>query len=64
MRDAAFISYQLKELRLSTVVDILQSIRQTDMIPLLQTVYGSERGSELCDTLMKYLYVAQVVQYD
>ncbi|KAI7712223.1 hypothetical protein KC353_g8422, partial [Hortaea werneckii] len=31
-------------------------IRQAEMTPILQRLYGSEGGSELCDTLMKYLY--------
>jgi actin related protein 2/3 complex subunit 5 len=26
------------------------------MTPILQRVYSSEGGSEICDTLMKYLY--------
>jgi actin related protein 2/3 complex subunit 5 len=38
------------------VTEILQSIRQSEMTPILQRIYQSEGGSEVCDTLMKYLY--------
>lgn len=47
---------QPQALHLTTVTEILQSIRQTDMTPILQRIYQSDGGSELCDTLMKYLY--------
>ena len=46
----------LQQLHLQTVIEILQSIRQAEMMPLLQRIYQSEGGSEVCDTLMKYLY--------
>jgi len=45
-----------KNVHLSTVTEILQSIRQSEMTPILQRIYQSEGGSEVCDTLMKYLY--------
>ncbi|KAL1303358.1 hypothetical protein AAFC00_006755 [Neodothiora populina] len=45
-----------KDIHLQTVTEILQSIRQTDMTPMLQRIYSSEGGPELCDVLMKYLY--------
>ena len=45
-----------KAIHLTTVTEILQSIRQAEMTPLLQRIYQSEGGSEACDTLMKYLY--------
>jgi len=45
-----------KEIHLATVTEILQSIRQAEMSPMLQRIYQSEGGTELCDTLMKYLY--------
>lgn len=45
-----------KEVHLATVVEILQSIKQSDMSPLLNRIYGSEGGIELLDVLMKYLY--------
>lgn len=38
------------------MTEILQSIRQAEMTPMLQRIYSSQGGSELCDTLMKYLY--------
>lgn len=44
-----------KEIHVQTVIEILQSIRQADMTPLLQRIYASEGGPELCDVLMKYL---------
>lgn len=43
-------------MHLSTVTEILQSIRQSEMTPILQRIYQSEGGSEVCDTLMKYIY--------
>jgi actin related protein 2/3 complex subunit 5 len=46
----------LQNVHLSTVTEILQSIRQSEMTPILQRIYQSEGGSEVCDTLMKYLY--------
>lgn len=45
-----------KEVHLATVTEILQSIKQSEMTPLLSNVYRSERGSEMLDVLMKYLY--------
>ncbi|KAF2724594.1 Arp2/3 complex 16 kDa subunit ARPC5 [Polychaeton citri CBS 116435] len=47
---------QGKAVHLHTVTEVLQSIRQAEMTPLLQRIYASEGGSEICDTLMKYLY--------
>jgi actin related protein 2/3 complex subunit 5 len=38
-------------------MEILQSIRQADMSPMLGRIYKGESGSELLDTLMKYMYV-------
>ncbi|CZT15922.1 probable Arp2/3 complex subunit Arc16 [Ramularia collo-cygni] len=45
-----------KAIHVNTVIEILQSIRQAEMTPILQRIYSSEGGSEICDTLMKYLY--------
>ncbi|QDS74041.1 hypothetical protein FKW77_009142 [Venturia effusa] len=45
-----------KETHLATVLEILQSIRQAEMSPILGRIYKSEGGSEVLDTLMKYLY--------
>ena len=46
---------QGKDVHLATVTEILQSIRQSDMSPILQRIFQSEGGSELLDVLMKYL---------
>lgn len=40
---------------MAAVVEILQSIRQSEMSPLLTKIYQSEGGVELLDVLMKYL---------
>ncbi|KAK3049343.1 hypothetical protein LTR09_009262 [Extremus antarcticus] len=45
-----------KAIHLATVTEILQNIRQAEMTPILQRMYKSDGGSEMCDTLMKYLY--------
>ncbi|KAI4168316.1 MAG: hypothetical protein LQ343_006483 [Gyalolechia ehrenbergii] len=45
-----------KEVHLATVVEILQSIKQSEMSPILSRTYGSDGGVELLDVLMKYLY--------
>ncbi|KAI9770120.1 MAG: hypothetical protein M1840_003570 [Geoglossum simile] len=45
-----------KEVHLATVVEILQSIKQSDMSPVLGRIYKSEGGTEALDVLMKYLY--------
>ncbi|KAK4547620.1 hypothetical protein LTR36_000577 [Oleoguttula mirabilis] len=47
---------QGKAMHLSVVTEVLGQIRQAEMTPLLQRMYQAEGGSELCDTLMKYLY--------
>jgi actin related protein 2/3 complex subunit 5 len=38
-------------------MEVLQSIRQADMSPVLGRIYKGEGGSEALDTLMKYMYV-------
>jgi len=38
------------------VTEVLGQIRQAEMTPILQRLYQVENGSELCDTLMKYIY--------
>lgn len=43
---------------MQTVVEVLQSIKASEMTPMLQRIYGSEGGSELLDVLTKYLYVS------
>ena len=38
------------------MVETLQSIKQSEMSPMLGRIYGSEGGPEILDVLMKYLY--------
>lgn len=45
---------------MQTVVEVLQSIKASEMTPMLQRIYASEGGSELLDVLMKYLYVSSL----
>jgi len=46
----------VKDLHLQTVTEVLQSIKASDMTPMLQRIYKSEGGSDILDTLMGYLY--------
>lgn len=48
---------RLQETHLATVIEILQSIRQSEMSPILSRIYESEGGTEVLDVLMKYMYV-------
>ncbi|KAI8625433.1 actin-related protein 2/3 complex subunit 5 [Xylariaceae sp. FL1651] len=45
-----------KDTHLQTVIEVLQSIKASEMTPMLQRIYGSDGGSELVDVLTKYLY--------
>ncbi|KAL6703816.1 hypothetical protein ACN47E_009035 [Coniothyrium glycines] len=45
-----------KETYLATVIEILQSIRQSDMSPILGRIYSAPGGTEALDLLMKYIY--------
>ncbi|KAK1834645.1 Arp2/3 complex 16 kDa subunit ARPC5 [Podospora conica] len=45
-----------KDTHLQTVIEVLQSIKASDMTPMLQRIYGTPGGSECLDVLMKYLY--------
>ncbi|KAF2476822.1 Arp2/3 complex 16 kDa subunit ARPC5 [Lindgomyces ingoldianus] len=45
-----------KDVHLATVIEILQSIRQSDMSPMLGRIYKSPGGTEALDVLMKYIY--------
>ncbi|KAF2001731.1 Arp2/3 complex 16 kDa subunit ARPC5 [Amniculicola lignicola CBS 123094] len=45
-----------KDVHLTTVIEILQSIRQADMSPILQRIYSAPGGTEALDVLMKYIY--------
>ncbi|KAK7746660.1 hypothetical protein SLS53_001845 [Cytospora paraplurivora] len=46
---------QAKDAHLQTVVEVLQSIKASEMTPMLQRIYATEGGSELLDVLTKYL---------
>ncbi|KAH7135083.1 actin-related protein 2/3 complex subunit 5 [Dendryphion nanum] len=45
-----------KDVHLATVIEILQSIRQSDMSPILSRIYSAPGGTEALDVLMKYIY--------
>ncbi|CAL3963294.1 hypothetical protein PZA11_000961 [Diplocarpon coronariae] len=45
-----------KEVHLQTVTEVLQSIKASEMTPMLRRVFESEGGGEVLDVLMKYLY--------
>jgi len=45
----------VKDVHLGTVVEVLQSIKASDMTPMLQRIFADEGGSEALDVLMKYL---------
>lgn len=45
----------VKEVHLQTVTEVLQSIKASEMTPMLERVYGAEGGGEALDVLMKYL---------
>jgi hypothetical protein len=46
-----------QELHLQTVTEVLQSIKASEMTPMLQRIFNSEGGGETLDVLMKYLFV-------
>jgi hypothetical protein len=50
-----------QEVYLATVIEILQSIRQSDMSPMLSRLYGAPGGTEALDVLMKYMYVVALI---
>jgi actin related protein 2/3 complex subunit 5 len=50
-----------QDAHLQTVVEVLQSIKASEMTPMLQRIYQGDGGSELLDVLMKYLYVVAPV---
>ncbi|KAL0941201.1 arp2 3 complex subunit [Colletotrichum truncatum] len=45
-----------KDAHLQTITEVLQSIKASEMTPLLKSIYGSPGGPELVDVLMKYIY--------
>ncbi|KAK7948603.1 ARP2/3 complex protein [Apiospora aurea] len=49
-------SESAKEAHLQTVTEVLQSIKASDMSPMLERIHQSPGGSELLDVLIKYLY--------
>jgi len=44
------------ELHLQTVTEVLQSIKASEMTPLLKRVFAAEGGAECLDALMGFLY--------
>ncbi|SZF04607.1 unnamed protein product [Blumeria hordei] len=46
----------VKEHHYSTVFDVLQSIKASEMAPLVKKLYEGEGGVEMLDVLTKYLY--------
>lgn len=51
----------VQEVYLAVVIEILQSIRQSDMSPILSRVYSAPGGTEALDVLMKYMYVLTIL---
>ncbi|KAL1985509.1 hypothetical protein VTN96DRAFT_7839 [Rasamsonia emersonii] len=47
---------QAKEIHLGTVIEVLQGIRQGEMMRVLEGVCTGEGGSDRADCLMKYIY--------
>ncbi|KAG5984196.1 hypothetical protein E4U55_005736 [Claviceps digitariae] len=45
-----------KDTHLQTIIEVLQSIKASEMSPLLKKLYESQGGSECLDVLMKYIY--------
>jgi len=48
---------QAKEVHLATVIEVLQGIRQGEMLKVLEGVIAGEGGTDRADCLMKYMYV-------
>ncbi|KAH8692726.1 putative Arp2/3 complex subunit Arc16 [Talaromyces proteolyticus] len=47
---------QAKEVHLATVIEVLQGIRQGEMLKVLEGVLAGEGGTDRADCLMKYIY--------
>ncbi|KAL2880509.1 arp2/3 complex subunit [Colletotrichum sp. CLE4] len=45
-----------QDAHLQTITEVLQSIKASEMTPLLKSIYGTPGGPELLDVLMKYIY--------
>jgi hypothetical protein len=56
-RETRLTGLTTQEVHLAAVIEILQSIRQSDMSPILSRIYGAPGGTEALDVLMKYMYV-------
>ena len=48
-----------QDAHLQTVIEVLQSIKASEMNPILEGIYNSGGGSECLDVLMKYLFVCR-----
>ena len=44
-----------QEVHLATVIEVLQSIKASEMSPMLTRMYSAEGGTETLDVLMKYM---------
>lgn len=54
-------SSAVKDLHLATVIEVLQSIKASDMTPLLKRILEGEGGVDILDVLMKYIYKGMAV---
>ncbi|KAM4060000.1 ARP2/3 complex 16 kDa subunit (p16-Arc) domain-containing protein [Hirsutella rhossiliensis] len=50
-----------KDAHLQTIIEVLQSIKASDMSPLLKGIYESPGGTECLDVLMKYIYKGMAI---
>lgn len=48
--------FHKQDAHLQTITEVLQSIKASEMTPLLKSIYGGPGGPELLDVLMKYIY--------
>ncbi len=48
--------FSSQDAHLQTIIEVLQSIKASDMTPLLKRIYESPGGSDCLDVLMKYMY--------
>lgn len=51
---------QAKEVHLATVIEVLQGIRQGEMLKVLEGVIAGEDGTDRADCLMKYMYLSSL----
>lgn len=45
-----------QDAHLQLITEVLQSIKASEMSPLLKSIYATEGGSEALDVLIKYMY--------